>query len=205
MERKSSSAENLPGLGQKTGPAHFRMSLQLDNLHENSSIGSQGTFRSKALLKRMTAIERRDKLIEQFSAAIDDAESESSSLLPTTKRYSSIPEDEEIHDEPTSPVKIPLKTALREIILGKRVSFLLALMPFAVMAHYGEWSATWVFWLNFFVMIPLASILGDFTEEAALHTGETVGGLVSLTLVIYFMQRFCFCTLFSSSPVHLYL
>ena len=135
-------------------------------------------------MKRMTALERRDKLIENCV----DTQSESSSLLPTAKRYSSIPEEEEIHDEPISPVKIPLKIALKEIILGKRVSFLLALMPFAVMAHHGEWSAKWVFWLNFFVMIPLAAILGDFTEEAALHTGETVGGLVSPTMAAYFMQ-----------------
>jgi Ca2+/H+ antiporter len=28
-------------------------------------------------------------------------------------------------------------------------------------------------------MIPLASILGDFTEEAAAHTNEVIGGLVS--------------------------
>ena len=38
-----------------------------------------------------------------------------------------------------------------------------------------------VFWLNFLVMIPLASILGDFTEEVALHTNQTIGGLVNAT------------------------
>lgn len=184
MRRKVSSAENLPRLGQRTGNANLRLSLQLDSLQANSSLGAQGTFRSKALMKRMTALERRDKLIENCV----DTQSESSSLLPTAKRYSSIPEEEEIHDEPISTVEIPLKTALKEIILGKRVSFLLVLMPFAVMAHHDEWSAKWVFWLNFFVMIPLAAILGDFTEEAALHTGETVGGLVSPTMAAYFMQ-----------------
>lgn len=35
---------------------------------------------------------------------------------------------------------------------------------------------------SFLTMIPLASILGDFTEEAATHTNEVIGGLVS-TLV----------------------
>jgi Ca2+:H+ antiporter len=30
-------------------------------------------------------------------------------------------------------------------------------------------------------MIPLAAILGDFTEEVALHTNQTVGGLVNAT------------------------
>lgn len=37
----------------------------------------------------------------------------------------------------------------------------------------------WIFWLNFLVMVPLASILGDFTEEAALHTNDIVGGLLN--------------------------
>jgi calcium/proton exchanger cax len=36
-----------------------------------------------------------------------------------------------------------------------------------------------IFWLNFCVMIPLAAILGDFTEEAALHTNDTIGGLLN--------------------------
>jgi Ca2+:H+ antiporter len=30
-------------------------------------------------------------------------------------------------------------------------------------------------------MIPLAAILGDFTEEAALHTNDTIGGLLNAT------------------------
>ncbi|KAL3943105.1 MAG: hypothetical protein SGBAC_002796 [Bacillariaceae sp.] len=76
---------------------------------------------------------------------------------------------------------IPLKIALRAIILEKTVSVFLLLIPFAYMAHAFDWGARWVFWLNFCVMIPLASILGDFTEEAALHTSETLGGLLNAT------------------------
>eukprot|EP00968_Pinguiococcus_pyrenoidosus_P025780 scaffold7024_cov229-Pinguiococcus_pyrenoidosus.AAC.1 len=30
-------------------------------------------------------------------------------------------------------------------------------------------------------MVPLASLLGDFTEELAMHTGDTIGGLINAT------------------------
>lgn len=52
-------------------------------------------------------------------------------------------------------------------------------MPVSLWAVHRQWSATWIFWLNFTVIIPLASILGDFTEEVALHTNEVTGGLIN--------------------------
>lgn len=71
--------------------------------------------------------------------------------------------------------------ALRDMIFGKWVSVLLLFMPFAILSHTLEWSPVSVFWCNFFTMIPLASILCDFTEEVAAHTNEVIGGLVNAT------------------------
>jgi len=71
--------------------------------------------------------------------------------------------------------------ALSSIFLGKPVNILLLFGPLAFCSHYLEWGSTYVFWFNFLVMLPLASILGDFTEEVALHTNETIGGLVNAT------------------------
>jgi Ca2+:H+ antiporter len=71
--------------------------------------------------------------------------------------------------------------ALDEIIFGKVVSIFLALIPFCFLAKNLHWGAIWVFWSNFLVMIPLASILGDFTEEVAAHTNQIVGGLINAT------------------------
>jgi len=65
------------------------------------------------------------------------------------------------------------------IWIGKPVCILLLFFPFALAAHYLNWGPQWIFWLNFLVMVPLASILGDFTEEAALHTNDVVGGLLN--------------------------
>ena len=62
---------------------------------------------------------------------------------------------------------------LGQVIVGKGlVSACLLAAPLALLANALDWSDTAKFWLNFVTMIPLASILGDFTEEVALHTNE---------------------------------
>ena len=70
--------------------------------------------------------------------------------------------------------------AIWGMIFGKGwLSYLLLAAPLALWAVHAQWSDTYVFWLSFLVMIPLASILSDFTEEAALHTNDTIGGLLN--------------------------
>uniref|UniRef100_A0A7S1ZP93 Sodium/calcium exchanger membrane region domain-containing protein n=1 Tax=Trieres chinensis TaxID=1514140 RepID=A0A7S1ZP93_TRICV len=54
-------------------------------------------------------------------------------------------------------------------------------MPLGWASHRFGWSPTSVFCLNFLAMIPLAAILGDFTEEVAAHTNQVVGGLINAT------------------------
>lgn len=74
--------------------------------------------------------------------------------------------------------------ALVEIICGKGIiSACLLVIPLSLWAVHYQWSDTWIFWLNFVVMIPLAAILGDFTEEVALHTNEVTGGLINASYV----------------------
>ena len=54
---------------------------------------------------------------------------------------------EGLEDEEAAPTTFE---ALKEIVLGKGiVSCCLLAAPFAIYAHYGGWSPTWVFWLNF--------------------------------------------------------
>jgi len=70
----------------------------------------------------------------------------------------------------------------KEMIVGKAINILLLVIPVAVVSHHLQWPPATVFWLNFLAMIPLASLLGDFTEEVAEHTNEVVGGLVNATM-----------------------
>lgn len=54
-------------------------------------------------------------------------------------------------------------------------------VPLGIVAGRQEWSAPWVFSLNFFAIIPLAAVLSFATEEIASRLGETLGGLVNAT------------------------
>mmetsp|Transcript_148244 Transcript_148244/g.412858 ORF Transcript_148244/g.412858 Transcript_148244/m.412858 type:complete len:384 (-) Transcript_148244:138-1289(-) len=71
---------------------------------------------------------------------------------------------------------------LKHLILQDPISWLLAAFPFAVASYVREWNNVLCFWLNFVVMIPLAKLMGDATEElAAGLKNETVGGLLNAT------------------------
>lgn len=69
----------------------------------------------------------------------------------------------------------------RKMLTGNYINVLLLLAPFALWSHYGQWNDVAVFLLNFFVLIPMANLLGDTTEVLAFHAGETIGGLLNAT------------------------
>lgn len=71
--------------------------------------------------------------------------------------------------------------ALKEMFLENQINSLLVFLPFAYMSHVFQWSDGSVFILNFLAMVPLASMLGVFTEELAAHTNDVVGGLINAT------------------------
>lgn len=71
--------------------------------------------------------------------------------------------------------------ALKEMFLENQINILLVFLPFAYMSHVFQWSDGSVFILNFLAMVPLASMLGVFTEELAAHTNDVVGGLINAT------------------------
>ncbi len=147
-----------PGLGARSrsqdgslGYVWNRKSLQKMNAHHKSQ---RGSFTRSSFESERTPLKARIQLEE--SERIDEEEEEGEAMPRSTAEV------------------------LKEIILGKGiVSLCLLAIPFSLMAVYGGWSDTWIFWLNFIVLIPLASILGDFTEEVALHTNETTGGLIN--------------------------
>jgi hypothetical protein len=60
--------------------------------------------------------------------------------------------------------------AIKDILLGNKANVLLAVIPFGLCAEAAGWSAAVVFGLNFIAILPLAQLLGEFTEEVALHT-----------------------------------
>ncbi len=59
---------------------------------------------------------------------------------------------------------------------------LLFTIPFALLAEFLDWGAGWVFALSALGVVPLAGIIGEATENLALHTGPKLGGLINATL-----------------------
>lgn len=66
-------------------------------------------------------------------------------------------------------------------LLSSWINLLLVFVPLGIIAGEQEWSAPWVFSLNFCAIIPLAAVLSFATEEIASRLGETLGGLVNAT------------------------
>ena len=163
-----------------------------------TAIGEASSFRSRASAIKLLNSQRRSSFrrSQQHSVlfgrnAFSDGDidvltsmtRESTPLVPIAERSGEfVVADEPTQSSSDNPFPKPSTgAALKEIVFGKSISVLLLLSPLAVASHYLHWNANYIFWLNFLVMIPLASILGDFTEEAALHTNETVGGLLNAT------------------------
>jgi Ca2+:H+ antiporter len=59
---------------------------------------------------------------------------------------------------------------------------LLLAMPLAILAEAGGWGSGWVFGLSAAGVIPLAGLIGEATENLAVHTGPRIGGLINATL-----------------------
>lgn len=59
---------------------------------------------------------------------------------------------------------------------------LLLCLPVGIAAEFLHWGPTYVFFLNFFALVPLAKILGDATEELAEGLkNDTLAGLLNAT------------------------
>jgi len=68
-----------------------------------------------------------------------------------------------------------------EILKSNYVNVLLVFVPLGIIAGALKWDPTVIFILNFFAIIPLASLLSFATEELAVPLGQTLGGLLNAT------------------------
>jgi len=70
---------------------------------------------------------------------------------------------------------------LRATILNSWINILLVAVPVGIAANYAKLNPVVVFVINFIAIVPLAALLSYATEEIALRTGETIGGLLNAT------------------------
>jgi hypothetical protein len=68
-----------------------------------------------------------------------------------------------------------------EFVRSSHTYPLLVFLPIGFLATLLGWSATTVFALNLFAVIPLATLLSSATEQLSEYTGQTVGALLNAT------------------------
>lgn len=78
--------------------------------------------------------------------------------------------------------KMNFKQLCLTVFYSSPVNYLLVFVPLGLVAESVGFSSTMVFILNFFAIVPLASILLYATEELAEDLGETIGGLLNATV-----------------------
>ena len=70
---------------------------------------------------------------------------------------------------------------IRATLLNSYINILLIFVPIGIAVNYAKISPAAIFVINFIAIIPLAAMLSYATEEIALRTGETIGGLLNAT------------------------
>lgn len=75
--------------------------------------------------------------------------------------------------------KYTLVGQLRATLLNSWINVLLVAVPIGIAVNYLNVNPVIVFVVNFIAIIPLAAMLSYATEEIALRTGETIGGLLN--------------------------
>ncbi|KAK2608965.1 hypothetical protein QQS21_002541 [Conoideocrella luteorostrata] len=83
------------------------------------------------------------------------------------------------HVHPKEPFTVA--NQLQRTFLSSWINILILAAPAGIAMHYVGVDGKAVFVVNFIAIIPLAAMLSFATEEVALRTGETLGGLINAT------------------------
>lgn len=82
-------------------------------------------------------------------------------------------------DEKREAPKFTIASQLRATILNSWINVLILAAPAGIALHVIEANPIAIFVVNFIAIVPLAAMLSYATEEIALRTGETIGGLLN--------------------------
>jgi Ca2+:H+ antiporter len=74
-----------------------------------------------------------------------------------------------------------LKNSTAELLGFSSINVLLIFTPLAFIAKILEWEDSVTFFFALMALIPLAALLGMVTEELAMYTNQTLGGLMNAT------------------------
>lgn len=122
-------------------------------------------------------------LRRRSSARDQPSDSTAVSATETEKKTKKKKEEERTffkHVTPKEPFTV--RNQIQRTLFGGWINILLLAAPAGIAINYvPSVSRVAVFVVNFIAIVPLASLLGFATEEIALRTGETLGGLLNAT------------------------
>ncbi|BGP38158.1 hypothetical protein JCM10449v2_002085 [Rhodotorula kratochvilovae] len=95
--------------------------------------------------------------------------------LPDPDRPVFLQDDIAQHGTPT------FLESVKNFFLSGWLNLLLVAVPLSFASHFAGWGSTADFVISFVAIVPLASLLGDATEQCSLRLGQTVGGLLNAT------------------------
>eukprot|EP00571_Detonula_confervacea_P011313 CAMPEP_0172298932 /NCGR_PEP_ID=MMETSP1058-20130122/1356_1 /TAXON_ID=83371 /ORGANISM="Detonula confervacea, Strain CCMP 353" /LENGTH=537 /DNA_ID=CAMNT_0013008227 /DNA_START=15 /DNA_END=1628 /DNA_ORIENTATION=- len=163
------------GVSMRTAYREIRQarknSIKLRRGWENYNPTSLRTFNSKDL-NRNFSIEEVDTEADEGTNLIENKGYGTGGSSPD-RHLSSMSIAETDEDKPLE--------ALKEMFTENKINVLFVFLPLAYWSHAAKWSDGSIFILNFLAMVPLASMLGIFTEELAAHTNDVIGGLLNAT------------------------
>ncbi|KAJ5807996.1 hypothetical protein N7474_009265 [Penicillium riverlandense] len=157
----------LKGVGRKSSRLDFRANgtLQEDSSPgQKMSSGNNGSGERTALLGNSTSTPR------SLSGLSGHEHTEHG-------QHHHHPKDNRVWVRwPMAVVRLTWSTLVRDY-----VNLLLVFVPLGIVAGALHWDPSAVFTLNFFAIIPLASLLSFATEELAAVMGQAMGGLMNAT------------------------
>ncbi|GAA6006527.1 hypothetical protein JCM11491_004995 [Sporobolomyces phaffii] len=71
--------------------------------------------------------------------------------------------------------------SFKNLLFGGWINIALVAVPLSFISHFAGWGSTADFIISFIAIVPLASLLGEATEQCSLKLGQTVGGLLNAT------------------------
>ncbi|KAL4874104.1 hypothetical protein BDV12DRAFT_159065 [Aspergillus spectabilis] len=84
-------------------------------------------------------------------------------------------------EEPKDRQRFTAVGQFKATVLNSWINILLLAVPAGIALNYVDVDPVAVFVVNFIAIVPLAAMLSFATEEIALRTGETIGGLLNAT------------------------
>ncbi|GMI43597.1 hypothetical protein TeGR_g4362 [Tetraparma gracilis] len=79
-------------------------------------------------------------------------------------------------------IGVYLKRSLGEVLFGTKLNILGLCIPLAFIAKHQEWDQGYIFAFSLLAIAPIAERIGFVTEQLALYTNPTIGGLLNASM-----------------------